>query len=200
MNFEDMQRNWQSQPVDQPDEKQGLNKKLLSQWQQQQQQVKQTNILATAGFVGVFVVAGSIWLSFHAARSVFFTGSIFFVSALMLVYLWVIWKGVANKKSDTTVSTMEYIDQSIQKLFWRRKTLTTYKWTYSILLWIGMMLYLLDTTNGNLSSGIGIPIATTAYIFGMRLYLRNTKEKKQIVELDQLINDMQLLKTNIGQP
>ena len=198
MDFDELKKSWQSQNVDIPEGPSAGNAKLMSEWQKQQRGVLWSNIGTTAGFVGVLIVFGWVYKSFHEGRSIFFTGSLVFISVLLLVYLWVIWKGIANKKNDPTLSSKEFIEHSIEKLKWRRKTITTYTTAYSILLWAALMLYLLDVTRGSrLVWQIVEAACTTLYIFGMRFFVVKNKQKKQLLQIDQLISDMKLLKSKL---
>ncbi len=195
MDFDELQKNWRSQPVAKQEDMQTDKEQLESHWKKQQRGVLRSNIGVTISFAFVFVVFAWVYTSFHEGRSIFFTGSIVFISVLMLVYLWILWKGIANKRNDPTVSSKDYIDHSIKKLYWRRKTITTYAWIYSILLWLALMFYLLDVTStGSMQFKVGAIAVTTIYIFGARIIIMKTKEKRQLKTLDELIAEMQLLK------
>jgi len=198
MNFEELQANWRSQPLSIPQQKTGAKDNLIRQWHKQQRNVLWANIGTTAAFLGVFIVLGWVFISFHKGRTLFFSGSLLFMLLLLSVYLWVIWKGVANKKNDPALSSKVYIDDYLSKLFWRRRTITTYTWIYSILLWLAFMFYCLDITRGgSLLLQVSAPVSITLYIFGMQLLMRYTKQKKQLAKLDQLIADMQELKMKL---
>jgi len=194
MDFDELQKNWQAQPIKMPENWQSINAGLTDQWQKQQRSVLLSNIFTTLGFIAAIINFGWVYKSFHQGHSLFFGGSLLFMSVLLLVYLWVLWKGYALKKNDPTLNSKEYIYQSLKKLHWRRKTITHFGWFYSVLLWAALMLYMQDvTTGGSLAFRIGAPLITTVYIFGIMIVMRKTKQKKQLNKIDLLITDLQVL-------
>lgn len=196
MNFEELQQAWRSQPVDAPKDTDALRKSIAGKWARQQKHARISNIATTIAFAATFVVFGWVYLSFHADHGLYFTGSIIFMSILMLMYLVVLWKGVTLQKEDPTLPANIYAAQQLRVLRWRRKTMTHYVWIYAVLLWLGLMAYFADvlreaTTTFKLSA----MAITTAYIFGMVLVTRLTKQKKRIAQIDELIHDMEQLTT-----
>ena len=199
MDFNEIQQSWQAQPVNIPEDIAITRKRISTQWQQQQHKVLLSNIAATVGFIGTYMMAGWVYFTFQRGHSIYFTGSIVFVAALMTVYLWVIWRALGFEKNDTTLSSKNYIEESIKKLQWKRTTITTFKWIYTVLLWIAMMFYCSDRAQTNNPISLVVPAAVTVYLFGMRYRLRYTTEKKQLVEIDGLITDMKDLKDKMDQ-
>jgi len=198
MNFEELQKNWRSQPIDMPEDIPALNDKFARQWQKQQRELMWSNIGVTLGFMGAFIVFGWVYISYHNGRSIFFGGSILFMYALLSVYLWIIWKGMVYKKNDPTLPGKEYLEHLLKKLYWRRKTITTFNWVYSVLLWLALMFYGIDVTSGgSILFKTVYFTATTIYIFGMMILMKYTKQKKQLKKTDQLISDLQELKYKI---
>ncbi len=194
MDFDELQKNWQAQPINMPENWQSINAGLTNQWQKHQRSVLRSNIYTTLGFTGAIVNFGWVYRTFHQGHTWFFGGSLLFMSVLLLVYLWVLWQGYALKKNDPTVSSKEYIFKSIKKLQWRRKTITHFGWFYAVLLWAALMLYMQDvTTGGSLAFRIGAPMATTIYIYGLMIVIRKTKQKKQLKNIDLLIADLEKL-------
>lgn len=198
MDFEELQKNWLSQPVNLPENTPAINDVLINQWKKQQRRTLWSNIFTTLGFIGALLVFAWVYISFHQGHSAFFGGSLLFMSVLLFVYLWVLWKGIAYKKNDPTLPSKKYLQHALKKLYWRRKTITAYTWIYSVLLWAALMFYGFDVTSGGsiLFKTVFIS-ATTIYIFGMMALMKYTKQKKQLKELDQLISDMQQLKDKL---
>ena len=195
MDFDELQKNWQAQPINMPENWQSINAGLTEQWHKQQRSVLRSNLFTTIGFAGAVINFVWVYITFHKGHTVFFGGSLLFMSVLLVVYLGVLWQGYALKKNDPTVSSMVYINQSIKKLVWRRKTITHFGWIYAILLWAALMLYMQEvTTGGSLAFRIGAPLVTTVYIFGIMIIMRKTKQKKQLKKIDSLITDLQVLR------
>ncbi len=192
--FEELQESWRSQPVAAAEDTALMQRRFTEKWKKQQRRVLWSNIGVTAAFAGVIVNFVWVYVSFHAGRSLFFSGSLLFMVLLLLVYLWVMWKGISLKKNDPDVPGNEYIVHCLQVLYWRRKTITVYSWIYCILLWLALMCYFYDVLKGaSLQLQVGATAATTAYIFGVQLLTRFTSKKKQLKKLDELIGDLKLL-------
>lgn len=199
MNFDDIQKSWRSQPVGTPEDPVVIHNRLSAQWRKQQRGVWWSNVATTAAFGVTLIVLTWVYLSFHQSRSIFFSAGLFLMAALMLAYLVVIWKGIAFKKNEPSLPSKAYITQSLSKLYWRRNTITHYTWIYGVLLWLSLMFYCIDVTEGgSLWYKIGAPAAITVYIFGLLLTIRFTKQKKQLAKIDQLIADMKQLNDRIG--
>ena len=197
MDFDELQKNWQAQPVNIPEADPARLEALAQKWHKQQRGVRRSNILSTIGFLAVIINFCWVYWSFHAGRSLLFGGSLLMMVAVMLVFMWVMWKGVSYNKEDMSLTSASYIDQYLQRLYWRRKTITTYKWIYAFLLWLALMLYFVDVLKGGSTLLIvGAVSGTTVYIAGVML-LTIRKSKKKLVEIDELISELQELKRNI---
>jgi hypothetical protein len=195
MNFEELQKSWHSQPVTLSENNAAIEERMIGRWRKQQRTVLWSNIATTIGFVGVFFVFGKVFASFHAGHSAFFGGSMLAMVAVMLMYLVVAWKGFASRKIDHSIAIRKYLDSYSKALQWRRKLITTYNWVYAVLLWASLMCYILDVTHGgSMLLQIGAPAITTAYIFGVIFITRYTKGKKQLLNIDELMADINLLK------
>lgn len=192
MNFEEIQQSWKSvnpgAGVHRPPE----TESLLNQIKKQQKAVIRSNVAVTIAFVVTFSVFASLFLAFHAQRGLLFSGSIFFMTVLMMVYLFVMWKGVAFKKMDFTVTAPEFLSHYQKKLVWRKRLITTYTWIYGVLLWLAVMAYMLDVTDGaGPMMRIGAPLITTVYIVAVLFITRFTKGKKQLIKLNELLTATQ---------
>ena len=195
MNFDDIQKSWKDQPVREPVNVAQLKSDVKTRWEKQQRRLKLTNIGVTLAFAGTIAIMASVYVSFHEGHTIFFGGSIFAMWALMVVYLGVMWRGLAYKKDAMEVSSTEYLDYQIKKLAWQRKVIAKYSQVYAVILWLCLMLYMWDvTTGGSLWYKIGAPLITSAYIFGMLVYVNMTKRRKQIKKIDELVADLEELK------
>lgn len=199
MDFEELQKSWKSQPVSVPQDIAAINDILLGRWRKQQRGVLWSNIFTTIGFLGVITMFFKIHHSFHEGRSLMFSGSLLFMTLLMLVYLWVIWKGVALKKMDLSAPTDRYLAGYLKTLHWRRKLITTYSWIYAVLLWLSLMLYMIDVLHGaTLLVQIGAFGGTTLYIFGVMTRSRMVSGKKQLQKIDELVADINVVREKIS--
>ena len=198
MDFEQLQKSWQSQPIGNPEEIPAVRERVTTLWKKQQRGVMWSNTRTTIGFVLVFVNLAWVYFSFRAGHTFFFGGSILLMYILLFAYLLVIWKGFVFKKNDPTLASNEYLDNQLRALQWRRKTITTYGWIYASLLWLAFMFYCMDVTSGaSLTWRIGAPASITAYIFGIQLVLKYTTQKKQLKKIDDLINDLTVLRSGM---
>lgn len=195
MDFEELQRSWQQQPVEIPDVKADQVDALMGKWDKEQRKLKRNNIIVTILFSLVFVDFGAVYFKFREGKSILFGGSILMLALCMLVFLWVLWRGVAYDKYDPAAASNVYIEKYLQKLRWRRRTITHYIWVYATMLWIGFMFY---SYSLNYDPGsklkIWMPICVTIYIFGMVTLVRFTKKKKQLKVIDELIADIEAMK------
>lgn len=195
MDFDELQKSWKEQPINVPENTAGLRKELDQKWRKQQRGVLISNTFTTIGFVGVIVLFCKIYSSFHEGHTMAFGASLVFMTLLMLVYLGVIWKGTAMKRIDIATAGNAYIDKYLQTLYWRRKTLTTYTWVYSVLLWLGLMFYLHDVlAGGGFWLQAGAYAATTGYIFFMVGVATRKKQRRKIAEIDELIKHLKKMK------
>jgi hypothetical protein len=198
MDFEELQQSWRKQPLDIKEDHTVIKERITNEWSRQQRQVTRRNVFTTVAFTGVLITISWVYVSFHAGHTAMFGASLLFMAALMLVYLWTLWRGVAYQHIDHTLASTVYIDNNLKKLYWRRKTITTYTWIYSVLLWLAFMFYVYDVTYpGSMLLRISAPLIITAYIFGMQFAVTKKAQKKQLKKIDALIADMQQLKENI---
>jgi hypothetical protein len=168
---------------------------LMDKWTKRQRKLKRNNILVSLAFIAVFADLAWVYISFRAGHTALFGGSILAMGLCMLMYLWVMWRGVSYETYDPAAASNIYIDKYLQKLFWQRTTITTYSWIYAMLLWLAFMFYSYELTrNASLTMKITIPAAVTVYIFGMFTLFRFTKKKKQLKIIDELINEMIAIK------
>lgn len=198
MNFEDIQKSWKAQQVAEPAGLQ-LQREVKDRWEKQQRRLKLTNIGVTLAFIGTGSVLAWVYISFHQGHSLFFGGSILAMCLLMFLYLGMMWRGLAYKKERMDVSSSEYLDYQIKKLLWQRKVISTYSQYYSFILWACLMLYGWDVTaRGTIWFKLCFFGLTSAYIFGMLIYVNMTKRKRQLRNLDALISDLRELKSGIA--
>ncbi len=194
MDFEELQKSWQQQ-VKVPELEPGKIDLLMDKWTKQQRKLKRNNIFVSIAFLFVFIDLAWVYLSFRAKYGVLFGGSIAAMALFMLVYLWIMWKGVVYDKYDPALASNIYVDKYLQKLRWQRITITTYSWIYAVLLWLAFMFYCYELTrSASLALKIGAPAVITVYIFGMFILVRFTKKKKQLRIIDELIGEMVTLK------
>ncbi len=191
MNFEDLQKNWQSQPVNALTDTTLLKKDLQSKWQKHQRKLMLTNIFLTLSFIVVFAVVGWVYFAYRSDFGWQFSASIGTMYLLLIIYLMVSWRGYAFKKEYLDVSSTDYINYQLLKLSWQRKTITTWSLVYAVLLWLIIMMYELEVTaRGTLMFKATTIAITSAYIFGTTIWSRFTKQKKQLAKLDEMIAEL----------
>ncbi|RYE27563.1 MAG: hypothetical protein EOP45_00760 [Sphingobacteriaceae bacterium] len=199
MNFEDLQKSWLAQPVNAVTNIKQLESNLESKWQKYQRKVLITNLFISVSFVLTLFVIGWIYLKYHLQYGVPFTVSIGLVYVLLLVFLMVSWRSYAFKKDKMEVSGVEYLSYQLQKLHWRRKTITSYIWVYTILLWLALMMYTFEVTR--VSAPVfryGAIVLITAYAFGITIWSRFVKQKKQLMQLEELTAELEELRMKLS--
>lgn len=198
MDFEELQRSWQQQAIDIPDVKPEEVEHLMSKWDRQQRKLKRNNIIVTISFALVFADFGYVYYKFHSERPGFYGGSILMMALCMLVYLWVIWRGVAYDRYDASSASNVYIDKYLEKLYWQRKTITHFTWIYGATLWLAFMFYCYSLeSKASMAFKIWAPLIITIYIAGMMLLVRLTKGKKKLKAIDELIKEMEDIKSKL---
>jgi len=194
MNFEELQNSWKEQPLSVPRDTSGSRDELMGKWRRQQRTVMWRNIGTSCGFAMALSVLAWVYISFHAGRSLLFSASLLTMVLLMLVYLWVLWKGTILKKMDLSLPKEQYVSQYLAALYWRRKTITVYIWVYCAVLWLAMFFYFLDVLAGaSLALRIGAPVFTAVYLIGAQLLIKKKSQHKQLAQLDELISDLKKL-------
>ena len=194
IDFEDIKNSWQAHPI-------GVNtdQKLLyvkkDKWERNQKRVFKSNLLISIGFFIAMLGIGWVYFTFKDQYGLPFKISIATVYILMIVFSVVSWRSYRFKKRDTDDSSQEYIQQQIKSLTWQKDVITKYMWIYTILLWLAMLLYIWEITTKATPTfrytAFGI---TTLYIFGITVWGRVYKKKKQLKEINELIGDLKRLK------
>lgn len=195
MNFEDIQKNWQSQSVNIPADDADFKKELQTRWQKHQRKVLLRNIFLTVSFAVVFVVIGWVYIAFNKQYGWPFAVSIGTMYILLAVFLWVSWRGYAFKTEYLDIASNDYIGYQLQKLNWQRKIITTYTVVYSVLLWLMLMMYTVEVTkHGSATFRFTALGVTTAYVLGVTLWSRFTRQKKRLARLDEMIVELKGIK------
>jgi MFS family permease len=193
--FEDIQKDWLSQPVNDVVKPQFVQ----SKWQQHQRRVFLANMGMSIGFLVALIVVGWVYVAFHHQYKWPFEISIAATYSLLIIFLAVVWRSYGFKKENLEVSSVDFIDYQIRKLQWQRKILTTYIWIYCVLLWIALSLYVVEVTSGGSMlftlTALGI---TTAYIMGMGLWAWLRKNKKQLREIDEMTSELKQLRDSLS--
>ena len=199
MNFEDLQKNWQSQPVNIPADSAELKQQLQTKWQKHQRKVLLRNIFVTVGFIMAFIVIGWVYVAFHNQFGWPFAVSIGTVYILLVIFLWVSWRGYAFKKEYLDIASTGFIGYQLQKLQWQRKMITTYTPIYSVLLWLALMMYTMEVTkHGSATFRFTALGVTTAYVLGVTLWSRFTRQKKQLTKLDEMMAELENLQKGLS--
>jgi len=198
MNFDDIQKSWQAQPVNALEDVSQLKEGLKTLWEKHQRKTLRNNIWVTVSFIVTLAAIGWIYVAFNKQYGPMFTLSIIMIYVLLTVYLYVLWKGFAYRQNNLEAASQEYIDYQISKLNWRRKTITVYSWVYATILWIALVIYIIELTRTGSAlfryTALGI---TTAYAFGITWWGRFVKCKKQLIEIDDMTHDLQSIKDKL---
>lgn len=196
MNFEDLQKNWQSQPVDIPAEAPDLKKDLQTKWQKHQRKVLMRNIFVTLSFTVVFVVIGWVYIAFRDKYSWPFAVSIGSMYLLLILFLCVSWRGYAFKKEYLDIDSNSFISYQLQKLNWQQKIITVFTPIYSFLLWLMLVMYTVEVTKqGSAEFRYTALAVTTIYVLGVSFWSRVKKQKKQLANLDEMITELKNMQT-----
>lgn len=198
MNFEDLQKNWQAQPVNDLAEIGQLKAGFESQWKRNQRKELKKNIFLSIAFTAVLVIVGWVYVAFQHQYGWPFVVSIASLYVLLLVFLFVSWQSVGFKKENSEVSSKEYIHYQLKKLHWQRKIITTYLWIYTVLLSLTLAMYIWEVTSrGTATFRLTALAVTLGYVLGVTMYTRFFKQKKQLAELQQIITDLKQIQNNL---
>ena len=198
MNFEDLQNSWQSQPVKDPGNAIQINMAMETKWSKHQRKLLRTNILLTLCFSLTIPGIILIYFTYQDAFGWAFKVSIIFVNLLMVVFLGVAWKSYGLKKENLEQPSKDYIAYQVKKLKWQRKTITIYSQVYAVLLWLNIICYTWEVTaRGTALFRYTAMVVFTIYIFGLNLWQRSTKHKKNLKVIDEMVASLQHLEKEL---
>ena len=198
MNFEDLQKSWQGQPVAQPADISRLRSGLETHWNKYQHKLLRTNLCMSLGFSAACIAIGWVYFSYRKEFSWPFDFSIGATYLLMFIYLAVVWRSYAFKKENMEDSSTGYIGYQLKKLHWQRRIITTYSWIYAVLLWLALICYMWEITAPGTAlfryTAIGI---STAYIVAVNAWYRLKKQNKQLKVIDHITADLERLRKEL---
>lgn len=195
MNFEDLQKSWQGQPVNVITDTSKLKSSLQTRWEKYQRKLFKQKIYGSILLLVTLAWLGWVYLAFHGQFRWPFTVSIVAMYALILVYILVSWKSYAFKKENLESSSTGYISYQLDKLKWQRKTVTLYTWIYLLLLWLSLVMYISEVAaKGTVLFQCIAVLVVTTYILGVHLWYRY---KKQKTVLDEMITDLQQIRQEL---
>lgn len=198
MEFEDMMKQWANQPIVDAAKLAKRREKVRNDWAKHKRKTLISNVCVTIGFVGCFVVFAWVYLSFRQGYGPLFDISILLMYALLIVYLFVTWKGYSYRQSYAGQESLDYVNHQIAKLKWQRKNLTTYSLVYTLLLWLLLCCYLYEITHKGTwllqSLAYGL---STAYIVGITWWARKVKVPKTLVKIDDMMNDLEAIREEL---
>jgi hypothetical protein len=199
MNFEDLKKGWQTQPISAAANSVKIGRELKNKWEKHQQRVLRMNICMSLGFLAAMIGIAWVYFSFKDEYHWPFKVSIAACYVMMLIYASISWRSYAFKKENYEGSSKDYVDYQIKKLDWQRKLITTYSNLYLVILWVALTMYIFEVTTGGSAllrySALGI---STLYILGINLWTRKRKQKKELSAIDQLKADFEVIKKEIS--
>lgn len=197
MEFEDILKGWQEQPV-QANPDQNVLDTRKDDWQRNQQKIFKTNICLSLGFLAAMIGIGWVYFSFKDEYGWPFKMSIAAIYCLMIVFSVISWRSYSFKRTNMHLSSQRYIQQQIDKLRWQKNVIVKYTGIYTVLLWLAMVMYIWEITMAATTTfrytALGI---TTLYIFGMSIWSIKRKQKKQIPGINSLIADLEAMKRRL---
>ena len=198
MEFEDIQKSWQAQSVQVKADNKTLNAQT-SKWEKNQQRLLRSNICMSLGFVAAMIGIGWVYFSYHEEFGMPFKISIAFIYILMIVFSVVSWRSYSFNKNKMHDSSQQYIEQLIGKLKWQKAVITKYTFVYVVILWMALMLYIWEITKpGSPTFKFFAYGITTLYIVGITAWTHFRKKKKQLVEIESIIADLEAMKSSLN--
>jgi len=196
MNFEDLQKSWQGQPINVNTDQ--LKSSLQTKWQKYQRKLLSRIIISNVLLAITLIVLGWVYLSFHEQFGWPFKVSIAAMYAIILIIIYLYWRSYAFRKENMEASSTGYISYQLDKLKTQRKVLTRYNWIYFALLWLSLMMYLWEVTgNGPSVFRWTALLSTSAYILGVCLWYGLKKQKKQLTEIDEIVTELEHIKKQL---
>lgn len=197
MEFEDIQKSWQAQPIEgNPHPK--LFETQKNKWERNQQKLLKSNIWMSLGFIAAMVGIGWVYFAFHEQYGMPFSVSIACIYILMILFVLASWRSYSFRKVSMDDSSRQYIQQQIKRLSWQKHVIKRYTFIYLILLWMALVMYIWEITITATPifrfTALGL---TTIYLFGITMWNKVKKQKRQLEEIDLLISGLEDLKRRL---
>lgn len=197
MEFEDIQKSWQAQRI-QGNPHPKLFEAQKNRWERNQQKLLKNNIWMSLGFVAAMVGIGWVYFAFHEQYGIHFRVSIACIYILMILFLVVNWRSYSFRRGNMDDSSKEYIQQQIKRLSWQKNVIKRYTFIYVILLWMALVMYIWEITITATPifrfTAFGL---TTIYLFGITMWNKVKKQKKQLEEINLLISGLEDIKGSL---
>jgi len=198
MNFEELQKSWQGQPVNVIPDTTNLKSSLQTRWEQYQRKLFKQKMYGSILLLVTLAWLGWVYLAFREQFRWPFTASIAAMNTLILVYIFVSWKSYAFKKENLECSSTGYISYQLDKLKWQRKTVTLYTWVYLVLLWLSLVMYISEVAaKGTVLFQCVAVLVVTTYVLGVHLWYRYKKQQKVLAEIDEMITDLRQIRQEL---
>lgn len=169
MNFEDLQKSWQDQPINTSTDQ--LRSSLQSKWEKYQRKVLTRMVLSSILLVVTLAGLGWVYLSFYQQFSWPFKVSIAAMYMIILITIYLYWRSYAFRKENMEDSSTGFLSYQLEKLNLQRKIITTYNKLYLILLWFALVMYIWEVTSAHPPVfRWTVLLITTAYIAGVGLW------------------------------
>jgi hypothetical protein len=198
MEFEDIQKSWQTQRIEVRPHHTVLEANK-NRWERNQQKLLKSNVWMSLGFVVAMVAIGWVYFAFYEQYGLPFKVSIGCMYMLMIIFLVVSWRSYNFGKGNMDDSSQEYIQQQIKKLSWQKNVIKRYTVIYVILLWLALLMYIWEITITATPTfrftAFGL---TTLYLFGITMWNRVKKQKKQLAEINLLISSLEDIKGSLN--
>lgn len=197
MNFKDLQKSWQAQPV-----KASIDPHKLSQqkskWQIYQRKLLISNIIISLICLALMIIITPIYISDKHKFGWPFTVSIGAVYLLMFLICAISWKSYAFKKENLEVSSIQFINYQIKKLNWQRFIITKYIWVHTVLIWLALVMFIWETTSLRTTTfRLTFLTVTTVYCLGITGWIMFKRSKKGLLKLNSMIADLENMKEKL---
>lgn len=195
--FDDLQKSWLSQPLTpEPDLK--AIRSLEDRWEKYHLKSKTSNWLMSIGFLLAFIVITWIYFTFRDRYDWPFEASIIGVNLLMTIFVMIKWRSYGFNRESMDTPGVDFITYRLKRLNWDRLILTRWVWIYNILLWFSMCMYIVEVTKkGTPMFTFLALLITTGYIFGVTLWSKLYRQKRQIATIDALSSELKCILQDI---
>jgi hypothetical protein len=197
MNFEEIQKSWKAQPLNDSKDPSTMKALFEDKWQINKKALLKTNLLMSFGFL--LAMAGIVWvyLEYHQHFHWPFDLSIAACCTLMILFAAVCWRSYGFKKDNLEGTISAHLQYQLQKLRWQRLVLSVFTLVYTVLLWIALMMYTFEVTaRGTLIFQIEAIAVITLYM-ALVSWLTRKRKQRTLAEINAMIAELETIQLNI---
>ena len=198
MDFEDFKQNWQEVKAPDATKDSGSHESLVQRIKNLNRKMIFSNLAGSIALSFTILFIGWIWHEMPN-RSWMFYGAIVCVMVIILISIVLMWWRLPLwSKSDLTLSSHQFVENTLIKLKRTRFVRTQFMPAYNTILFLSIMLYALDILQGaSMAMQVGI-LGGNAVFMTIIIYVSmRFSKKKQENELEPLIKELEDIRNGL---